>query len=90
MEEKQMMTNQELESQLQSLRVKATITKILTGFAGAAAIITWFFMEKIVMGLVFLVVAFVFASLSSNCSDKLKKFLSDNIIGGVRIHLKVM
>ena len=33
MEEKQMMTNQELESQLKSLRVKETITKILTTFS---------------------------------------------------------
>ena len=47
MEEKQMMTNQELESQLKSLRVKETITKILTCCAAVAMIIMWLFSVEI-------------------------------------------
>ena len=83
MEEKQMMTNQELESQLKSLRVKETITKILTCCAAVAMIIMWFFMENLAMGLVFLVIAIVFGFLFAMSSSMIKKLLSDNIISGV-------
>ena len=83
MEEKQMMTNQELESQLKSLRVKETITKILTCCAAVAMIIMWFFMENLAMGLVFLVISIVFGFLFAMSSSMIKKLLSDNIISGV-------
>ena len=39
MEEKQMMTNEQLESELQSLRSKATIAKALTYGSGAAMVL---------------------------------------------------
>jgi len=83
MEEKQDMTNEQLEAQLTSLRAKATLTKILTYCAGAVMILVWFFMENLAMGLVFLVIAMVFGYLSSKNSSTLKKLLSDNIISGV-------
>ena len=83
MEEKQMMTNEQLEAELQSLRSKATVAKILTYGSGAAMIIVWFFMGNLVMGLVLLVIALVFGYLSAKSSSTLKKLLSDNIIGGV-------
>lgn len=83
MEENQTMTNEQLESKLKSLRVKATLTKILTYCAAAAMILMWFFMENLAMGLVSLVIAVVFAYLSSKSSSTLKKLLSDNIISGV-------
>ncbi|MBC8570017.1 DUF3137 domain-containing protein [Zongyangia hominis] len=83
MEEKQTMTNEQLESNLKSLQIKATITKLLTYAAGAAMIIVWFFMGNLVMGLVLLVIALVFGYLSAKSSSTLKKLLSDNIIGGV-------
>lgn len=43
MEENQALTNEQLESQLKSLRVKATITMILTYAAVMGIIIMWFF-----------------------------------------------
>ena len=83
MEENQSMTPEQLESSLKSLRIKATITKLLTYAAGLAMIIIWFFMGNLVMGLVLLVIALVFGYLSSKNSSTLKKLLSDNIISGV-------
>lgn len=83
MEENQPMTNEQLESKLKSLRVKATITKLLTYCAAVVMIIMWFFKENLVMGLVFLVIALVFGYLSSKNSSTLKKLLSDNVISGV-------
>lgn len=83
MEENQAMTNEQLEIKLKSLRVKATLTKILTYCAAAAMILIWFFMENLAIGLVFLVIALVFGYLSSKSSSTLKKLLSDNIISGV-------
>lgn len=83
MEVKQMMTNEQLEAELKPLRVRATITKILTYCAAAAMIIVWFFMQNLAMGLVLLVVTLVFAYLSSSSSSTLKKLLSDNIINSV-------
>lgn len=70
MEENQTMTNEQLESKLKSLRVKATLTKILTYCAAAAMILMWFFMENLAMGLVSLVIAVVFAYLSSKSKRK--------------------
>lgn len=72
MEEKQMMTNKELESELKSLRSKATVAKVLTYGFGAAMIIVWFFMQNLAMGLVLLVITLVFAYLSSSSSSTLK------------------
>ena len=83
MEENQPMTNEQLESKLKSLRVKATITKLLTYCAAVVMIIMWFFKENLVMGLVFLVIALVFGYLSSKNSSTLKKLLSDNVISSV-------
>ena len=83
MEEKQTMTNEQLESQLKSLRVKATITMLLTYAAVVGIIIMWFFMDNLVLGLVFLVIAMVFAYFSSKSSSTLKKLLSDNVISSV-------
>ena len=83
MEENQALTNEQLESQLKSLRVKATTTMILTYAAVMGIIIMWFFMDNLVLGLVFLVIAMVFAYFSSKSSSTLKKLLSDNIISSV-------
>ena len=83
MEENQALTNEQLESQLKSLRVKATITMILTYAAVMGIIIMWFFMDNLVLGLVFLVIAMIFAYFSSKSSSTLKKLLSDNIISSV-------
>ncbi len=56
MEEKQMMTNEQLEAELQSLRSKATVAKILTYGSGAAMILC-FMTSLIPLAIVFLVLS---------------------------------
>ena len=65
MGEKLTMTNEQPESNLKSLCVKATFTKLLTYCAAAAMILMWFFMENLAMGPVFPAIAPVFVYLSS-------------------------
>ena len=80
MEEK--MTNKEVGSQLQSLRSKAKIAKVLVSVSGAAAVLC------VLIGLIpvaiFFAVVGVVAGLQQNkCSSKLKKLLSDDVVSGV-------
>ena len=82
MEEKQMMTNEQLESELQSLRSKATIAKALTYGSGAAMVLC-FITALIPLAIVFIVIALVGGYLLEKNSSKLKKLLSDNVISGV-------
>ena len=58
MEEKQMMTNEQLEAELQSLRSKAAIAKVLTYGSGAAMILC-FITALIPLAVLFLVLALV-------------------------------
>ena len=82
MEEKQMMTNEQLESELQSLRSKATIAKALTYGSGAAMVLC-FITALIPLAIVFIVIALIGGYLLEKNSSKLKKLLSDNVISGV-------
>ena len=82
MEGKQMMTNKELESQLQSLRSKELICKVLT-YGSGAAMILMFIVGMIPIAVIFLVAALVSGYQLSNATSTLKKLLSDNIISGV-------
>ena len=82
LEEKQMMTNEQLESELQSLRSKATIAKALTYGSGAAMVLC-FITALIPLAIVFIVIALVGGYLLEKNSSKLKKLLSDNVINGV-------
>ena len=56
MEEKQTITNNQLESELQSLRSKATNTKVLTYGSGAAMVLC-FMTSLIPLAIVFLVLS---------------------------------
>ena len=58
MEEKQTMTNEQLEAELKSLRSKAAIAKVLTYGAGAAMILC-FFTAMIPLVVLFLVLSLV-------------------------------
>lgn len=82
MEEKQMMTNKELESELQSLRSKEKIYKVLTYGCGAAMILM-FIVGMIPIGVILLVAVLVSGYQLSNATSTLKKTLSDNIISSV-------
>ena len=82
MEEKQMMTNEQLEAELQSLRSKATVAKILTYGSGAAAILC-FITGLIPVAIVFIVLALVGGYQLEKNSSKLKKILSDDVISSV-------
>ena len=76
------MTNEELESQIQSLRGKATIAKILTYGCGAAMIL-FFITGLIPVAIVFIVLALVGGYQLEKSSSRLKKILSDDVISGV-------
>ena len=82
LEEKQMMTNEQLESELQSLRNKAPIAKALTYGSGAAMVLC-FITALIPLAIVFIVIALIGGYLLEKNSSKLKKLLSDNVISGV-------
>lgn len=82
MDEKEMMTNTQLEAELQSLRSKATIAKILTYDSGAAMILC-FLTGLIPLAILFIVLALVGGYLLEKNSSRLKKLLSDNVINGV-------
>ena len=82
MEEKQMMTNKQLESELQSLRSKELIYKILTYGCGAGMIFM-FFVGMIPIALILLVVTLFSAYHLSDATSTLKKTLSDNITSSV-------
>ena len=80
MEEKT--ANKEVGSQLQSLRSKATVAKILTYGSGAAAILC-FITGLIPVAIVFIVLALVGGYQLEKNSSRLKKILSDNVISSV-------
>ena len=82
MEEKQMTTNEQLEAELQSLRSKATIAKILTYGSGAAMILC-FITGLIPVAILFVVLALVGGYHLEKNSSRLKKILSDNVISSV-------
>lgn len=82
MEEKQITTNEQLEAELQSLRSKATVAKILTYGSGAAAILC-FITVLIPVAIVFIVLALVGGYQLEKNSSRLKKILSDNVISSV-------
>ena len=77
-----MMTNEQLEAELQSLRSKATVAKILTYGSGAAAILC-FITGLIPVAIVFIVLALVGGYQLEKNSSRLKKILSDNVISSV-------
>ena len=80
MEEKT--ANKEVGSQLQSLRSKAKIAKIMTYGSGAAAILC-FITGLIPVAIVFIVLALVGGYQLEKNSSRLKKILSDNVISSV-------
>ena len=82
MEEKQMTTNEQLEAELQSLRSKATIAKVLTYGSGAAMILC-FITGLIPVAILFVVLALVGGYHLEKNSSRLKKILSDNVISSV-------
>ena len=78
MEEKQIMTNEQLEAEINSARTKETIANILIYGAGAAMILM-FYLKKIPLGIFFLVLLLVGGYLYSKSAGVAKKLLSDNV-----------
>ena len=83
MNEKQMMTNEQLEAKLKSLRVKAMFNRILSYVALAVFVLALFFLQNIPAVIVSIVMVFVFRKLASMSNGKIKKLLSKNIINDV-------
>ena len=80
MEEK--MANKELGSQLQSLRIKAKIAKVLTSVSGAVGVLcVW--IGLIPVAIFFFVVCVVAGFRVEKNNSKLKKLLSDDVVSGV-------
>ena len=82
MEEKQTMTNKELESQLQSLQTKDLIFKILT-YGCCAGLVISLVMGQLAIFFVLMIITMVFGTQWYKASGAIKKLLSDNIISGV-------
>ena len=82
MEEKQTMTNKELESQLQSLQTKDLIFKILT-YGCCVGLVISLVMGQLAIFFVLMIITMVFGTQWSKASGAIKKLLSDNIISGV-------
>ena len=82
MEEKQIMTNEQLEAAINSARAKETFANVLIYGAGAAMILM-FYLKKIPLGIFFLVLLLVGGYLYSKSAGVAKKLLSDNVISSV-------
>lgn len=82
MEEKQMMTNKQLEAELKSLRSKAAVAKVLT-YGSGAAMILMFIVGMIPIAVILLGVALVCGYQFSKNSSTLKKLLGDHVVSGV-------
>ena len=82
MEEKQMMTNEQLEAELKSLRGKVTVAKIMTYGCGAAMVLC-ILTINIPLIVLFLVLALVGGYHLSKNTSTLKKLLGDNVVSGV-------
>lgn len=82
MEEKQNMTNAQLETALSSQRSSITLFKILT-YGFAAATMALFAFGLIPVAIPALVLTFVFGYQMSKRTETLKKLLSENVVSGV-------
>ena len=82
MEKKQMMTNEQLEAEINSARTKETISNILIYGAGAA-MVAMFYLKNIPLGIFFLVLLLAGGYLAAKSDGVAKKLLSERIIRGV-------
>ena len=82
MEEKQMMTNEQLEAEINSARRKDKISNLLMSCAGVVLILT-FVLKIYPLAILAVVLLLLGASLYSNSRSMTKKLLSDNVISGV-------
>lgn len=89
MEEKQMMTNEQLETELRSLSRRVTLGKILVYGSHAMAILCFFmailcfFMQQILLAVIFLMVALIGKKPLKKDSNRLKQFLGDYVVSVV-------
>ena len=82
MEEKQNLTNEQLEAALSSSRSKATVFKIVT-YGGALAAICTFAIGLIPIAIICLILALVGGYQLAKNTEKIKKLLSENIVSSV-------
>lgn len=82
MEEKQNLTNEQLEAALSSNRSKATVFKIVT-YGGALAAICTFAIGLIPIAIICLILALVGGYQFAKNTEKIKKLLSENIVSSV-------
>ena len=82
MEEKQIMTNEQLEAAINSARAKETFANVLIYGAGAAMILM-FCLKKIPLAIFFLALLLVGGYLWGKSAGVAKKLLSDQVVSGV-------
>ena len=82
MEEKRIMTNEQLEAKLTSARTKEKIANVLIYGAGAA-MVAMFYLKNIPLGIFFLVLLLAGGYLAAKSDGVAKKLLSERIIRGV-------
>ena len=82
MEEKQTMTNEQLEDEINSARRKDKISNLLISCAGVVLIPT-FVLKIYPLAILAVVLLLLGASLYSNSQNRAKNLISDNVIGGV-------
>ena len=82
MEEKQPMTNEQLEAAINSARAKETFANVLIYGAGAAMILM-FYLKKIPLAIFFLALLLVGGYLWGKSAGVAKKLLSDKVVSGV-------
>ena len=82
MEEKQTMTNEQLEDEINSARRKDKISNLLISCAGVV-LIPMFVLKIYPLAILAVVLLLLGASLYSNSQNRAKNLISDNVIGGV-------
>ena len=89
LEEKQMMTNEQLEAEIKSARTKETIANVLIYGAGAAMILM-FCLKKIPLAILFLVLLLVGGYLWGKSAGVAKKLISENVIINVSMAFRIL
>ena len=82
MEEKQMMTNKQVEAEIRSLRCKSALAKVLASCSTVVAFL-FFCFGAIPIGVIIVVIASVCEYLISKYKRRIKSLLSDDVVSGV-------
>ena len=86
MKDKNMMTTEQIEAKLKSMRIKVTIYRILTYGVLVAIILSSVITKNLLIALGFLIIALLFgipAGRASRKRDEIKKLIGESVLNGV-------